>query len=167
MLRNIILTTLAAAVCFAQPAGRRGGAASFDEVKAYLGLSDTQVQSITASNKAAREANSPLMEQIRTKQKALRAAMAADANDAAAVGAAMIEIKTLHKQAAAARTKTHEQAVSFLSAEQKAKLATLGNSRDLRRETMQAQRLQLLAPSAKAGRMGPGHGPRRMARPNA
>lgn len=163
MIKRLILPLLALSVSFAQPPGagaRQRGTPPLTEIKAYLSLSDTQVSSIMTSNKAAREANRPIAEQMRSKSKALKDAMAAGNNDANAVGAAMLEIQALRKQMEANHTKAHDQALSFLSAEQKAKLDTLAASKDLRREAREAQMLNLLdgPPAGRRphGRSGPG-----------
>lgn len=162
MLNKLSLTLFAAAVCFAQPHGMgRHGTPSFTGIKAYLNLSDTQVTSITAANSAARESNRAVHEQLRAKHDALQTALKAGSADAAAIGRQMLEIQALRKQTDSNRAKVHEQAVSFLSAEQKTKLAALASDRSLRRELREAHALQLLAPPAdgagpRGGRMGGG-----------
>lgn len=162
MFNKLALTLVAAAVGFAQPhhgMGRQAqGAPAFTEIKAYLGLSDAQVTSITASNKTAMEANKTLMEQMRTKQKALQTALESGSTDATAIGQEMLQIHALRKQATANRDKAHEQAVSFLSAEQKTKLTALESDKSLRRELRQAHFLNLLSAPA-GGKGGPGGGP--------
>jgi Spy/CpxP family protein refolding chaperone len=89
---------------------------------------------------------------MRTKAKALREAMQAGSTDATAVGKQMIELRDLRKQIQANRAKAGEQAVSYLSAEQKTKLAALKESAELRREARAAMALGLLPPPAGEGR---------------
>ncbi len=159
----IVLTLLAAAVCFAQPPA---ATPSFTELKTYLNLSDTQLSSITAANTAARTANRALADQAHTKQQALQTTIANGSTDAAAIGKAVLEIAAIHKQLDAAHTKLREQATSFLSADQKTKLKALEDAEKLRPAIGQAHALELLAPPANAtGRpgfglgQGPGQGP--------
>ena len=156
MLKKLIIPILAIATAVAQPPGRHHGArGGVDALKTYLSLTDAQVTQIRDAVKAGHETNKPVAEQMRTKARALRDTMQAGSNDANAVGKQMIELRELRKQMQANRAKVSEQAVSFLSAEQKAKLQTLKDSAELRREARAAMALGLLPPPAGEGR-GPG-----------
>jgi hypothetical protein len=68
----------------------------------------------------------------------------------------MIEIHNLHKQVEAAKAKAREQALSYLSAQQKTKVKTLEDAERPREEIQQAHRLELLAAEQGAGPGGPG-----------
>jgi arsenate reductase-like glutaredoxin family protein len=96
----IVLTLLAAAVGFAQPPA---ATPSFTELKTYLNLSDTQLNSITAANTAARTANRALADQAHTKQQALQTTITNGSTDAAAIGKAVLEIAAIRKQLDAAQ----------------------------------------------------------------
>lgn len=157
MLKFFILPVLAAGLAFAQPPagqGARGTHArghSFESIKSYLGLSDAQVSSMVEARRSSAEANRTLAKDLRTKHEALQQALNNGSTDATAIGQATLEIQSLRKQLQANVAKGREQAVSFLSAEQKAKLAALKESRDLRREIREAHALQLIAPAAGKG----------------
>lgn len=183
MFTKYILPVLAIAVSFAQPQGMgpgRGpgmgmgpgmgngmgmgmgaGTQSFTELKAYLNLSDTQITSINNAVRTAAEANQALHTTIREKHTALQTLLNNGSTDANAIGKAMIEIRDLQKQITAAQAKIQEQALSFLTADQKTKLKALEDAEKLRPAIGQAHALHLLAPPANAG-FGPmnGSGPR-------
>lgn len=179
MLNKYILPLFAIAASFAQPPGMGsaagqgpgpgmgmgmgmqgpghgpGAAQSFTEIKAYLNLSDTQLSSINAAIRAAADSVQTLRRAIGEKHAALRTLLNNGSTDASAIGKAMIEIRDLEKQVAAAQAKIQEQALSFLSAEQKSKLKTLEEAEKLRPAIGQAHALRLLAPQASPG-PGPG-----------
>lgn len=156
MLKQLIIPILAIATAVAQPPGRHhggpGGRGGAEALKTYLSLTDAQLTQIREAVKAGHEANKPVAEQMRTKGKALRDAMQAGTTDANAVGKQMIELRDLRKQIQANRAKAGEQAASYLTAEQKTKLAALKESTELRREARAAMALGLLAPPAGEGR---------------
>ena len=176
MFNKFFLPVFAIAVSLAQPPGMGSGpgmgpgmgqgpgaAQSFTEIKAYLNLSDTQITSINNAVRAAADANQALRNTIREKHLALQTLLNNGSTDASAIGKAMIEIRDLQKQIAAAQAKIQEQALSFLSADQKTKLKALDEAEKLRPAIGQAHALHLLAPPANLapGPMnGPGPGPR-------
>jgi Spy/CpxP family protein refolding chaperone len=131
-------------------------APQFDELKAYLNLTDSQIQSIQQAQQKAMESQRTVFEQIRTKHQALRDLLDKGTSDAAAVGKAMLEIHALQKQAQQARTTTGAQLVGFLTTEQKTKLAALEQAARLQPAIHQAIMLGLLAPAEPpAGGFGP------------
>lgn len=155
MFKKFLLPVFALTVAMAQPAGRGPRAQSFEAIQTYLSLSDTQLESIRSSNKAAMESSKETFKSLFVKQKALREMVKNGTGDATAIGNATLEAEAIRKQLSAARTATHDKALSFLSAEQKTKLDALNGNRELRREMFQAQRLQLLAGN-HGGPRGPG-----------
>jgi Spy/CpxP family protein refolding chaperone len=162
MLNKLVLSVIFVSANFAQPPamgpGQGPGQPPVTEIKAYLNLSDTQITSITNAIRTSADANRTLAEQMRTKHQMLQTALNNGSIDAAAIGRAMLEIQALRKQLEANHTKAREQAVSFLSTDQKAKLKTLEDAEKLREEIGEAHALNLLAPPA--GGAGPvGFGP--------
>lgn len=143
MKTKLILTLLTVAAAFAQPPAPT-------ELKAYLNLTDTQITSITTANRAAIDANRALVGQLHTKRQALETSLADGASDAPAIGRAMLEIQSLRKQLDAAMSNVHDQAVSFLTADQKTKLKALDDAAKLRPAIGQAHELHLLAPPANS-----------------
>lgn len=177
MFKKLFLPVIAIAVSFAQPQGMGpgmgmgmgqgpgmgmgqgpGAGQSFTEIKAYLNLSDTQITSINNAVRAAADANQALRNTIREKHIALQTLLNNGSTDANAIGKAMIEIRDLQKQITAAQAKIQEQALSFLTADQKTKLKALEDAEKLRPAIGQAHALHLLAPPANAG-PGPMNGP--------
>ncbi len=165
MFKKLILPIFAAAVSFAQPpAGGPAATPPVTEIKAYLNLSDTQVTSIASAMRASADANRTIAEQLKTKQQTLQTALTNGSTDAPAIGRAMLEIQALRKQLETNHAKAREQALSFLSADQKTKLKALEDAEKLRDEIRQAHALQLLAPPAGVqgpGGQGPGAAPGR------
>ena len=88
---------------------------------------------------------------IHDKHTALQTLLTNGSTDANAIGKAMIEIRDLQKQITAAQSKIQEQALSFLTADQKSKLKALEDAEKLRPAIGQAHALHLLAPPANAG----------------
>lgn len=157
MLKQTLLSLTLIAAAAAQPPGGFGGGAAmpdFTGIKTYMNLTDAQLASIRQAGDSARTANQTARQQIAQKQTALNTVIANGSTDAAAIGRAMLEIAALRKTLDANMTKAREQALSFLSADQKTKLKALEDAEKLREEIGQAHALQLLA--APAGTEAPG-----------
>lgn len=155
------------AIAFAQgPAGPGPAGAlqpNLDDIKAYLTLTDSQIQAFQQLRQQERQALETIRTEMAAKRKALHDQLEAGSTDAAALGRLLIEIEPLRKRIEEVRTSFHNQAVNTLSADQKAKLKTLEDTAKLRDETRQAAMLQLLAPPERGAGEGPGrrgfHGP--------
>jgi len=134
-----------------------------DELKAYLNLTDSQIQSIQQVQQQALSSQQTVFTQIRDKHQALRDLLEKGTSDAAAVGKLILDIRALQKQIEQAMTASRSQAVSFLTADQKTKLAALEQAAKLRPAIEQATRLGLLeAPAPGPGVPGGlGFGPMR------
>lgn len=148
-----LLTLIAATALCAQPPRTP----MIDDIKAYLALSDTQVQ--TLQNLRTQEMNQvqSLAEQIRTKEQALKTLIDSGTTNAAQVGAAVLEIAALRKQMASIHSSFNTQAVAVLNDAQKTKLKVLSDAVALREEIAQATLLNLLVPPADGfGPGGPG-----------
>jgi len=138
------------------PPGATPPAPQFDELKAYLNLTDSQIQSIQQAQQKAIESQRTVFEQIRTKHQAVRDLLDKGTTDAAAVGKLMLEIHALQKQAEQARAAVRTQLLSFLTTEQKTKLTALEQAAKLQPAIHQAIMLGLLAPpEPPAGGFGP------------
>lgn len=144
------------------PPGATPAAPRFDELKAYLNLTDSQVQSIQQAQQKAMESQRTAFEQIRTKHEAVRDMLDKGTSDAAAVGKLMLEIHALRKQAEQARATIRTQLVGFLTTEQKTKLAALEQAAKLQPAIQQAILLGLLTPPEP---LAGGFGPRRQFAP--
>jgi len=152
MLKQTLLSLTLMAAAVAQPPGGPGAAApEFTDIKSHLSLSDAQLASIRQAGDTARAANRTVRQQIAEKQTALNGVITNGSTDAAAIGRAMLEIAALRKMMDSNTTKAHEQALSFLSADQKTKLKTLEDAEKLREEIGQAHALELLAAPAGTG----------------
>jgi len=152
MLKQTLLSLTLMAAAVAQPPGGPGAAApDFTDIKSHLSLSDAQLASIRQAGDTARAANRTVRQQIAEKQTALNGVITNGSTDAAAIGRAMLEIAALRKMMDSNTTKAREQALSFLSADQKTKLKTLEDAEKLREEIGQAHALELLAAPAGTG----------------
>lgn len=159
-LKLAVFTLSLAALGYAQFGGRgpRGAAADgappAEAAKTYLALTDSQVTGFQAVRQTAQTGAQPLLEQVRTKQQALRAALNATNVDAAAVTALRAEIAALEVQLKTIRDNARAQMVALLGPDQKAKLATLEAASALHAEIAGAAGIGLLD-----GPGGPGFGP--------
>lgn len=133
-------------------AGATLDTATFDALKAYLGLSDTQVASLKAALKARADANQPIREQIQAKQKLLDEEMAKDNPNPTTVGNLMVEIKKLRDSIRDKATGPFTDALAVLTPAQQTKLKELEAAQKLVPSIRQAEVLGLLArPEASAG----------------
>jgi Spy/CpxP family protein refolding chaperone len=150
MLKQTLLSLTLITAAMAQPPGA-GAGPDFTDIKTYMNFTDAHLASIRQAGETARTANQTTRQQVAQKQTALNTLIANGSTDAAAIGRAMLEIAALRKTMDANLAKAREQALSFLSADQKTKLKALEDAEKLREEIGQAHALQLLAPPAGSG----------------
>lgn len=163
MLKAMLMTLALAGLSLAQGPGaglRAGTPPAPDALKAFLGLTDAQVQQLTELRRSHPEAMKPYAEQLQTKAQALREEMLKANPDAAKVGQLMVEMKAIREQMRAERVKLNDQAKALLTEAQKAKLAELEKAMELAPAIRQAIGLRLLngpeGVGAGSGRRGPG-----------
>ncbi len=175
MLRMIVLLSLAGAL-FAQGPGRFGfppGAAQpgTDQVKAYLSLTDSQIQGLQQIERQAASALQSTFQEIHQKQLTLQDQLDKGSTDAAALGKLLLDIESLHKRISQTQDSYRSQAVASLTADQKTKLKSLEDAMKLQPVIGQAVGLLLLTPpqpsaaGAGFGPLGAGRGPMRFGRP--
>ena len=168
----VILMSAAALTAQAQPFGRGGRAATattgttttppapIDALKTYLSLTDSQVTGFQAIRQTAQTSAQPLIQQLRTKQEALRAALNASPIVPATVSSLQADIATLETQLKKIQTDASAQMQALLGADQKAKLAILTAAAALRDEIEGAALVGLIdgpgGPGGLGGRGGPG-----------
>jgi hypothetical protein len=119
-------------------------------------LTDAQVQSLQAIQQQQRQANTAAHQEMQTKQRALREAIAAGSTDAAAVGKLLLDIEATRKRIENSRGGYVDQAKNVLTAEQRTKLQALEAAQQLFDEAHQAVALNLLAAPMPGGGMGMG-----------
>jgi len=151
---------LAAAAVFAQqgPAagGPHRGMVQTDQIKAFLNLSDQQLQDLTGIQTSFREAARPLMQQMRDKGQTLRQTLEQDPK--ADVTQLKADMASLRSQVKDLRAQYQAQAQRVLTDEQKTSLATLQKALELMPTVHQAIGLNLLeGPEGFQGAFG---GPR-------
>jgi Spy/CpxP family protein refolding chaperone len=123
---------------------------AYSQLKAYLNLSDTQLQSLEDIYKSRLTAQQAIYQQISAKQKQLNQLLAEGTTDAAAVGQLMIDIHNLQQQAATPSSTYRDQALKVLSADQAAKLTALVTALQLQQAAYQAVTLNLIDSPARA-----------------
>ncbi len=126
-----------------------------DQVKAFLALSDQQLQDLSSIQSSFRTAADPLMQQIREKMDALRQALHQDTVDTALVTQLKADTASLQSEVKSLQAPYRTKALAALTDQQKTSLASLQAALDLMPAAMQAGALNLLdAPP------GPPGGPR-------
>jgi len=155
-MKTLIATLILAATAFAQGLADRP-APTFDDLKTYLTLTDSQVTSLTAAHQAAVASAKTYTDQIREKQQSMRTL-----TDTTAIANVIAEINALQEKVKAIMDAARVAAAGTLSTAQQAKLKTLQDAAALRDEINQAGTLGLLATpeGSPAGPGGPGFGPR-------
>ena len=163
-MKNFMITMIVfAGVTFAQPPRGPGQPGQqqprVDEVKAYLGLTDSQIQGLEQLRRTEMDSLQQSRQDIAQKQQALQQQIRNGSTDAAALGRMLLDIENLRKQITQKQGSFHDQAVAILTAAQKTKLKTLEDAQKLGPEIHEATALNLLVPQEGANG-GPGPGPR-------
>lgn len=136
-------TTFATLACMAQPGLR---------TKSQLSLTDSQMQNIRGLREQHRQATQASMEELHTKERALREQLKAGNQDAATLGRLLIDIEASRRRVDSARQTSREQIVNSLTAEQKTRLKVLEDARSLAPAIREAEMLGLLDSPAGPGR---------------
>jgi Spy/CpxP family protein refolding chaperone len=160
--RITLLTAVAAATLMAQgPAGQgpRRPKPNHDQIKSYLNLTDSQLQALEQIQQQQMDAVRPMMQQIGQKHGALNDLLQKGGADPAAVGKLVLEIDALQKGMRQKQTSFADQAKNTLTADQKARLKTLDETRKMAPAIDQGAALMLIAPEGGPMMHGPGMGP--------
>jgi hypothetical protein len=128
---------------------------TFSDLKAFLTLTDAQVQSLTQLRQQENTTIRAKSEEIRTKHEALRKLIESNTTDAAAVGRLMLDIEAARKSIHSEAERFQTQAVAVLNDAQKTRLKTLEDASKLQPAIRQAGALGLLNPPEGVG-FGPG-----------
>ena len=120
----------------------------YTQLKAFLNLSDAQVQSLIQiqTNRAA--AQQAIYKQINDKQNQLNLLLNQGTSDALSVGQLEIDINNLRKQLPLPNSSYRTSALAVLTLEQTAKLADLVRAMQLQQPAWQAVTLDLIDPPA-------------------
>jgi Spy/CpxP family protein refolding chaperone len=143
----IVIPILAATVLLAQtpqqPAAGQGAQAGRgkEALKTALGLSDQQIEQLTALRKEERQALQPARQEMQQAQKALRDAMAAGTSDPAAIGKLTMQLRDLRQQVQQTNQTYRDRALGLLDEAQKTKVQNLQQA---------MQRLQRMRPAIAA-----------------
>jgi hypothetical protein len=160
----IVALTLLAVSAWAQPTPPPQP--GITQLKAYLTLTDAQVQALQTIQSQLRTSTSALRQQIADKQTALSTNLAAGGSSAAALGQLLLDIQALQKQISEAQAAAQPQAVAILTQAQQPLLQALVAAAKLQPEVREAETIGLIAPAPGAGgpagrggpQMAPGRG---------
>lgn len=123
----------------------------WEELKAHLSLTDTQIAGLRKVAEASRTAESAIYEQMRERHQQLQQLLSQGTNDSVTVGRLMIEINTLQRQLPLPNTQYRTQALALLTDVQKAKLPALSEALKLSTAAYQAVELNLVERPVHAG----------------
>jgi uncharacterized membrane protein len=133
-----------------------------DALKAYLNLTDSQVQALQQIQQQDRQANRATMQKMRQTQASLDDLLQKGGADAATTGRMVLDIQEMQSSLKKSRSAFNAQAANTLTPEQKTKLATLQGALQLMPAIHQASSFGLLAlpqgDVAMGGRFGRGPG---------
>ena len=135
---------MAAGVVEAQTAMPPVPTPAYGQLKAYLNLSDAQLQSLEDIYKSRNTSRQAIYQQISAKQTQLNQQLAVGAPDALTVGQLLIDIHNLQKQAATPSPAYRDQALKVLTPDQTAKLTALVTALHLQQAAYQAITLDLI-----------------------
>lgn len=157
----IVALTLLGVSAWAQPtAPPQPG---ITQLKAYLTLTDAQVQALQTIQSQLRTSTSALRQQIADKQTALSTNLAAGGSSAAALGQLLLDIQALQKQISDAQAAVQPQAVAVLTPAQQPLLQALVAASKLQPDIREAEMVGLIVPApgagGAAGRAGANGGP--------
>jgi chromosome segregation ATPase len=143
-----IVTPLLAVVLGSALMAQQGMAADrgprLEALKSYLGLSDQQVETLTAVQRSFMEATRSIHEQIAAKQKELREEMAKSEPSASVAGQLMADAKALRSQIDAKRDEFRTQTRVVLNDQQRIALSALETALSLQQAARQAVAINLL-----------------------
>jgi Spy/CpxP family protein refolding chaperone len=120
------------------------------DLKAVLGLSDAQIQSLGQLEQQKAQAVQPIAQHIQQDQQQLDTLLQSSSPDPVAVGKLIIEISTLGRQVQQILNNSQTQAANLLTPDQKAKLQTLSQVLVLQLAAQQAANLGLVSPPPSA-----------------
>ena len=156
---RMMLPLAAMTIAWAQPYGPGPQAPAFDNLKTYLGISDTTIQSIQQAIQKTQSTIQPLVQQIGEKHRAVADLLAKGSTDAAAIGKLILDAEAIRKQIRTQHDALQSTAQSFLTADQKTKLKALEDAAKLAPAIHEAVGLHLVTGPEGAGPGGPGMGP--------
>ena len=114
------------------------------ELKAALGLENSQVAALEALKLGRHEAQAPIVEQLRDQWRALNQALQSGQTDAAALGQMLLDIESLRVQRRKNDAHYDAQALAVLTSEQQEELKKLERALRLQPAARQAVWLGLL-----------------------
>ena len=141
MISRFLFPLLAGAVLFAQPPGANAPA---PDLKAFLNLSDSQIQQLVQLQQQKGPTLQPIVQQVAQAQQKLQQLLASPGPDPAAVGQLVIAIAALGQQVQQIAGKFQQQASGLLEFDQQTKLPPLQLALDLHPTALQAVSLGLL-----------------------
>ena len=124
---------------------------AYAQLKAYLNLTDTQLQNLLSIQASRNNAQQAVYKQIADKQIQLNTLLSQGTTDAVTVGQLEIDINNLRKQLPLPNSSYRTQALAVLAPDQVAKLPALVNALQLQITASQANTLDLIDAPALNG----------------
>ena len=131
----------------AQPRTHRGQRLGGDirELKSYLGLTDSQAESIRNARRQQRDGMQPAVQELKSKQQALKGALDSGRQDPNEIGRLTLEARAARQKMMDARKASAANTASMLTPEQRSKLEALkSGGRENRGAARAAARMGLL-----------------------
>jgi Spy/CpxP family protein refolding chaperone len=119
-------------------------ARNYTELKAYLSLSDAQLQSLMEVQSRKSAAEQAIWEQIAKKQETINSLLQANSTDVVQIGQLMVDINRLQKQVPSGSEPYRSQALNALTPNQRTKLAPLALALQLQTTAYQASFFSLI-----------------------
>ena len=123
----------------------------YAQLKAYLNLTDTQVQNLLSIQASRNNAQQAIYKQIADKQTQLNTLLSQGTTDALTVGQLEIDINNLRKELPLPNSPYRTQALAVLTPDQVAKLPGLVTALQLQTTAWQANALDLIDAPAQNG----------------
>ena len=117
---------------------------SYPQIRAYLNLTDAQVQALVTNLTNRSSAQQAIYKQMNDKQIQLNMLLSQGTSDALTVGQLEIDINNLRKQLPLPNSSYRQTALGVLTPDQTAKLAALINALQLQNAAFQAITLDLI-----------------------
>ncbi len=126
---------------------------SYERIRSFLALTDGQLQQLQQIQQQAGASIEALLASSEQKEQALRSALSAASPDAGAVGRAVLDTQTGHKQAQQIRETARQNAIAVLTPDQRQKLQALSDAMALVPAAHEAGGLGLLQAGSEEGRV--------------
>ena len=150
VISRMLLPLIAGAALFAQNPNANPPPLGVPDLKIFLNLSDTQIQTLVQIQQQQAQAVMPFVQQIRQDQQKLQLLLEGTNPEAGAIGRLVLEIAGFSRQIQQLASNFQQQALNLLQPDQRTKVQTLADVLRLQPAALQAVGLGLLSPPGPA-----------------